>query len=116
MERREFWAVTLDMLVAIPACAAGWNIRNARDIHERVTIPAIKSKLVDVDFMRKRNRLRWLVAHVESFRRRVVGKSESDSRSYGSGADSDLERQQIGPARKNICHVLGDAVLEVSSL
>lgn len=75
VERSEFRTLALDVLVAIPTSVTGRNVRVARDINKRMAIPTIQPELIDVDFVRKRNRLRRLVADDQGFRRRIITES-----------------------------------------
>ena len=63
MQRFKLRTLTLHVLVAVPAGICRRNIRVVRDIDKRVTIAAVEAQLVGVDFVRKRNWLRWLVAY-----------------------------------------------------
>jgi hypothetical protein len=65
----------------------------AGHVDERVAIAAVQAKLIHVDLVGKRDRLRRLIPHIERFWRRIVGESQRHTRRYGPGADSDLERQ-----------------------
>ena len=93
VKRRQFWAVTLDVLVTIPTGASSRNVGMTGNIHERMAIAAVQPQLIHVNFMGKRNGLRWLVTLHQCLRRCVIGKRKRHSRRCGSSADSDFERQ-----------------------
>ena len=93
VKRSQFRAIPLHVLVAVPASAASRNIGNTGDIHERMTVAAVQTELIDVDFMGKRNRLRRLIPDILRLRCRVIRDSKGNARRYGPAADSDLERQ-----------------------
>jgi hypothetical protein len=51
MERREFGAVFLDVLVAVPAGVAGRHVRMPGNLDERVAVAAIETELIHVDLV-----------------------------------------------------------------
>lgn len=69
-----------------------------------MAVAAVEAELVDVDLVGERDGLRWLVSDGKCLRGGVVGKCKSHASHYGSGADGDFQREQIGPAGKNIGH------------
>jgi len=91
VKRSQLRAVTLNVLMAVPARAARRNVRMPRDIHKRVAIPTIQTDLVDVNLVRKWNRLRRLIAHHQRLGSRVVRKSERHTCTCGPGAECDLK-------------------------
>lgn len=104
MKRSKFWTIPLHVLVAIPASIPGRNVRVASDIHERMTIAAVEAQLVDMDLVRKRNRLCGLVPYAERFRCGVVAEGETDACRYRTRTNNDFKGQNIGPTRKDVCH------------
>lgn len=90
MKRRKFWAISLDVLVTVPARISRRHVRMTCDIDEGMAITTIQTKLVDVDLMRKGNRLRWLVTYDKSLGCRVVTEGQSHACAYGSKAKYDF--------------------------
>lgn len=84
-------AILLHVLVAVPTGIAGRHVRVPGDIHEGMAITAIKTELINVNLMRKRNRLRRLIANHLSLGRRVVTKGQNNTSPYGSKAKCDFE-------------------------
>ena len=70
--RGQFGIIRLNLGVAIHAGLRGGNIRMRRNLHVRVTIPAIHAELRHMDVMRERHWLNRLVTSSQVFRRQVV--------------------------------------------
>jgi hypothetical protein len=51
MERSQFRAVFLDVLVAVPTSIPGRHIRVTGHIHEGMAVAAVEAELLDMDLM-----------------------------------------------------------------
>lgn len=92
MKRRELRAVFLNVLVAVPAGISRRYVRMAGNIDERVTIPTVETELIDVDFVRKWDRLGRLIADHLRLWRRIIGEGQGDAADSRAGANGDLQR------------------------
>ncbi len=80
----QFRAVPAHVLVAVPASVRRWQIRVVGIVHKRMTITAIKAELIDMDFVRKRNRLGGLIAD----HGRLWSGIHRESGDYANGSSS----------------------------
>ena len=60
-------------------------------IDKRVAIPTIQTELVDVNLVRKWNRLRRLIAYHQRLGSRVIRKCKRHTCTCGPSAECDLE-------------------------
>lgn len=79
--------VTFACAVTIDAGLIGGNVGMPRDFNETVTITTVESKLTRMNFVRKGDWLRWLVADASVLRRKVVGDPHRYARSDESERD-----------------------------
>src|SRR6516162_7424147 len=70
--RSQFWIRRLDLGVTIHTGLSCRYIRVGGNLYVGVAVSAIHSELSDMDVMRKRDRLDWLVARTHIFRRQIV--------------------------------------------
>ncbi len=96
--------VLLHLRVAVHADLRVRHIRLRRDFHKAVTIPAIHSELRNVNVVRKRHRLDRLISDFGVFWRDVIPRSGGQSTNDHDAANHELDRHQIRPAWKEICH------------
>ena len=106
----------MNLRVAVHAGLRGGHRRVRALLDRGVAVAAVEAQLINVDLVGEGDRLGGLIADGERLGRGVVVEREGDSGDCGSDADGNFERQQIGPAGKNICHEKGDAVLGEWSL
>ena len=104
MQRLQLGAILLHVLVTVPAGIAGRNVGVTSDVDKGVTVATVQTELVNVDLVRKGNRLTRLIPYPCGFWSRVVAESEGDASSGGAETHGNFQRQQIGPAGKNVCH------------
>lgn len=105
-QQGEFRATFLHVLVAVPTRIRGGNTRTWRLIHGAVAISAVDPKLIRMQIMIIRDRLIWLVAYPLRFRGGIVREGCSQPCYYTYEACRYLKRQQVGPSRKKISHVV----------
>ena len=110
-DRLELWIIFLNLAVAVHAHLGVRHVRMGGDFHEAVTITAIHPELGDMNIMRKRHRLDWLIADLRVFRRDVIPRGRGESANNQNTGDGHLQRQPVAPAWKKIRHKSADALV-----
>lgn len=104
VERSEFGAVLLHVLVAVPTSIPCRHVGMSRNIDKRVTVPTVQTELIDVNFMRERDGLGGLITNELRLRSRVICDRHCHPSPNGTKAENDFERKKVRPAWKNIRH------------
>lgn len=105
--------IGLYLRMAIHAGLRCRDIRVGRNIDVGMTIPAIHAELGHMDVVRERHRLNRLISRPHVLRREVIPVERRNCSSNDQEAKSDLQRQIIRPARKNISHATSEIGLNV---
>ena len=100
----QVWRICLHMLVAVPASGTGWHVGVTALLDKAVGITASHSQLANVNFVRKRHGLVWLIAHAGIFLREIIRHPCGDSSSNREESNQELKWKRICPARKEISH------------
>ena len=100
----EFRILFLHLRMTCHARLRIWKIRMRCHIDKTVAIATIHPKLRDVQIMRKRHRLDWLITNARIFRCDVVPRPRRQTANDDHTADRDFQREPIRPGWKEIRH------------
>src|SRR5687768_15956927 len=99
--------------MAVHAHLRRGNIRMRRRLHKAMAIPAIQTQLPRMNLVRKRHRLRWLVADFRVFGRPKIPNGPDRSGRKRAQHKKDFKRNEIRAAWKNLWHRSGEAGVTV---
>jgi len=103
-DRLEFRILFLHLGMTGHAGLRVWKIRMRGHIDETMAIATIHPELRDVQIMRERNGLDWLITNPRIFRGDVVPGPRRQTANDDHAADRDFQRQPIRPAWEKIRH------------